>query len=108
MALQAHVLDQLVVKEVWGSALIMILELSYVGSVNVDTETSSQKNGIDAHAADYLLDINRDILEVDTTLNGRIIRYSYFTMLLLQKAFNIIAVVYNLMIDYGRTYVTTL
>ena len=65
MAVQAPVLDQLVVKEVWGSAHIMILELSYVVSVNVDTETSLQKNGIDVHAADYLLDTNRDILEVD-------------------------------------------
>jgi hypothetical protein len=66
MALQAHVLDQLVVREVWGSAHIMILELSYVGSVNVATETSLHENGIDVHAADYLLDINRDILEVVT------------------------------------------
>ena len=48
MALQAPVLDQLVVKEVSGSAHIMILELSYVVSVNVDTETSLQRNGIDA------------------------------------------------------------
>jgi hypothetical protein len=40
MALQAPVLDQLVVvKEVSGSAHIMILELSYVVSVNADTET---------------------------------------------------------------------
>ena len=65
MALQAPVLDQLVVEKVSGSAHIMISALSYVVYVNVVTGTSWQKNGIDAHAADYLLDISRDILEVD-------------------------------------------
>ena len=68
MPLQAPVLDQLVVREVSASAHIMILELSYVVYVNVDTGTSLQKNGIDAHAADYLLDIDREILEVDEIL----------------------------------------
>jgi len=68
MALQAPVLDQLVVKEVSGLAHITILELSSVVYVNVDTGTSLQKNGIDAHAADYLLDIDREILEVDEIL----------------------------------------
>ena len=61
MALQAPVLDQL-------QAHITILELSSVVYVNVDTGTSLQKNGIDAHAADYLLDIDREILEVDEIL----------------------------------------
>ena len=68
MALQAPVLDQLVVKEVSGLAHITILELSSVVYVNVDTGTLLQKNGIDAHAADYLLDIGREILEVDEIL----------------------------------------
>ncbi len=63
--LQAPVLDQLVVEKVWGSAHIMILELSYVVPVNVHSETSLQNNGINVHAVDYLLDINRVILEVD-------------------------------------------
>ena len=67
MALQAAVLDQQVIKKVSESVHIMTSELSYVVSVNVDTKTSLQKNGIDVHAADYLLDINRDILEIDET-----------------------------------------
>jgi hypothetical protein len=45
----------------------MTSELSYVVSANVDTKTSLYKNGIDARAADYLLNIHHDILEVDKT-----------------------------------------
>jgi hypothetical protein len=67
MALLVAVLDQQVTKEVSESVHTMISELSYVASVNVDTKTSLHKNGIDARAADYLLDINHDILEVDET-----------------------------------------
>jgi hypothetical protein len=54
MALQAAVLDQQVTKKVSESVHTMISELSYAVSVNVDTKTSLHKNGIDAHAADYL------------------------------------------------------